>query len=272
MAGLIRAELTRLVKSKSFILCVVLAAVLGVVFALLYRFFWDENKTISMTYAAMQTYGMNTDVLDEALKMIPKNNLWSYINVFMSDSMIWILSSVCVCVFAASEYDTGTLKNTVSRGFKRHQIYFSKYVSAFTAVLAIALSYILTGGITALTFVSETPELSLSDMVICIVLYILLFAALAGFYVMLSVIFGKSGFTVAAALVVPMLISALMNTASMINKDIGYLSKYMLVDSLAYVQSSVVDKQAYIPVLIAVFYIAATSIAGYIIFKKKDIK
>ncbi len=272
MTGLIRAELSRLIKSRSLLVCSILAAALGVGFALLYKFFWDENKTISMTYTMMQTYGMSTDVLDEALKMIPRDNLWSYINVFMSDSMIWILSSVCACTFAASEHDMGTLKNPVSRGCKRWKIYFSKYISSFLIVLMISIFYIAAGGITAMTFVSESPTISMLNMVICVLLYIMLFAALAGFYLMLSVIFRRSGFTVAAALVVPMLVSALMGTASMISDDIGYFARYMLVESFTYVQNFVLEGQAFIPALTALAYIAATSVIGYLVFGKREIK
>ena len=272
MAGLICAELQKLRKSKSLLVCSILAVLLGVSFALLYKFFWDEDKTISMTYAMMQTYGMSTDVLDDALKMIPRDNLWSYINVFMSDSMIWILSAVCACVFAASEFDTGTLKNTISRGCKKWRIFFSKYISVFVSVLIITVFYVAAGGITALTFVKESPSVSVSDITICVLVYILLFAALSGFYLMLAVIFIKSGFTVAAAIAAPMLVSALMGIASMISEDIGYFSRYMLVDSFTYVQNEVLDGQAYIPALTAVFYIAATTIAGYAVFRKREIK
>ncbi len=272
MTGLIRAELQRLRKSKSLLVCSILAVLLGVGFALLYKFFWDENKTVSMTYTMMQTYGMDTDVLDEALKMIPKNNIWSYINVFMSDSMIWILSSICACVFAASEFDMGTLKNTVSRGCKKRDIYFSKYISVFVIVFIIAVLYIAAGGITALTFVNENPSVSVSDMIICILVYILLFAALSGFYLMLAVIFRRSGFTVAAAIAAPMLVSALLGTASMVNRDVEHFAKYMLVESFTYVQNEVIDGQAYIPALTAVFYIAVTAVIGYAVFGKREIK
>ena len=272
MTGLIRAEFKRLGKSKCVIVCLILSILLGVGFALLYKFFWDENKTISLSYTLMQTYGMDTDILDEALKMIPRNNIWSYINVFMSDSMIWILSSVCVCIFTASEYETGTLKNTISRGCKKWEIYFSKYVSSFVIVLIITLFYVVSGGITAITFVKEEPSVSVQDMILCMILYIMLFAAISGFYLMLSVIFRRSGFTVAAAIALPMLISALMGTISMVNKDVGYLARFLLVESLTYVQSSVLDGQAYIPALTAAFYIAVTFIVGYIVFKKREIK
>lgn len=272
MSGLISAEFKRLRKSRSLVVCIILAAALGVGFALLYKFFWDENKNISMTYAMMQTYGMDTEVLDEALKMIPKKNLWSYINVFLSDSMIWMLSSVCACIFIASEYDIGTLKNSVSRGCEKWKIYFSKYICGVAIILIIAAVYTAAGAITSVFYAKEKAEISAGNIVLCIMIYLLLFAALAAFYLMLAVIFKRSGLTVAVAIVAPMLFSALMNTVSMVNKDLGNISRYMLVESFTYVQSSVLEGKAYIPVLTAACYIAVSFIIGYTVFRKSEVK
>ena len=129
MSGLIAAEFKRLLRNKSTLVCMIIAAVLGIAVALLYRYFWIERgNNIAISYQLMELYGLDTNVLDEAFSVVPKLDIWSFISAFLSDEFKWILSSICVCSLMTSEFSSGTIKNTVSRGFSRTAIYISKLI------------------------------------------------------------------------------------------------------------------------------------------------
>ena len=67
MSGLIKAELIRLTKSKSMIVCIVLSIALGIAVALLYNYFWEQKgENIARSYALMRQYGMQQPGFDYA--------------------------------------------------------------------------------------------------------------------------------------------------------------------------------------------------------------
>lgn len=273
MLGLIRAEFRRLAKSRSLIVCTIIAIGFGVAMALIYNYFLEEQgKNIALSYAYMERFGMDTSALDTALESVPRDNLWSYINVFFSDSAIWLISSACACTFLSTEYEMGTLKNSVSRGGKRWKIYFSKLISGLADVLIISVAYVGAGGITASFLVNGESTVAAGDIALILLTYFLLLAALTGFYLMLTVIFRKGGFSVAAALAGPMLISTVLGIVTSLNENIAEISRYILIQTFMTVESAVLSGEAYIPIITALAYIAVTSVIGCTVFSRSEVK
>ena len=141
MHRLITAQLRRLVRQRAFYVCLVLAAALGIGISMLYHYFWTQRgANIAMSYRMMEFYGMDTTVLDEALSVVPKLDIWSFINAFFSDEVKWILSSICVCSLITAEYSSGTVKNSIARGFSRGAIYFSRFIVALAQVFGVHIN------------------------------------------------------------------------------------------------------------------------------------
>ena len=273
MGGLIKTQLKLLSKSRSLIVCMVIAIALGITMTLIYNYFWEQRgDKIAMSYALMRQYGMNTQLLDTALSSIPRNNLWSYINIFFSDGAIWLISCCCASSFLSCEYTMGTLKNPVSRGCGRRQIYLAKYIAGIIDVFLIALSYVGAGTVTALFVVQRTASVGAGDIVLIIICYILLLAAMAAFFMLLTVLFHRTGFSAAAAIAGPMLISSLLNVIAAVNESASSLSRYLLMESFITVEQSVLNGEAYITIITAAAYIIICSTAGYIIFNRSEIK
>lgn len=273
MPGLIRAELKRLSKSRSLIVCIVIAVLLGVSMTLLYNYFWEQKgDKIAISYALMRQYGLNTELLDTALSSLPENNFWSYTNIFFTDGGIWLISAACVCAFLSSEYSMGTLKNSIVRGCRKTDVYLSKLISGIINILIVAAAYVGSGAVTALFIVDKSTKVTAGQMVLIIMTYILLLAATASFFLMLCVIFRRTGFAAAAAIAAPMLISSLLNIITSINENAASFSKYLLMESFISVQPMVISGRWFVPVLTAVAYFGITSAAGLIIFNKTEVR
>ena len=201
MGGLIKTQLKLLSKSKSLIVCMIIAVALGITMTLIYNYFWEQRgDKIAMSYALMRQYGMNTELLDTALDSIPQNNLWSYVNIFFSDGGIWLISCCCGCAFLSSEYNMGTLKNPVSRGCKRWKVYFTKLLAGIIDVFLVALAYVGSGTITAAFVVKNNGTAGAGDIIVVMICYILLLIAMASFFMLLTVLFHRTGFSAAAAM------------------------------------------------------------------------
>ncbi len=273
MPGLIRAEFKRLSKSRSLIVCIIISVLLGVSMTLLYNYFWEQKgDKIAMSYALMRQYGLNTELLDNALSSLPENNFWSYTNIFFTDGGIWLISAACVCAFLSSEYAMGTLKNSIVRGCRKTDVYFSKLIAGIINTLIVAAAYVGSGAVTAFFIVDRSTKVTGGQIALILVNYLLLLAAASSLFLMLCVIFRRTGFAAAAAIAAPMLISSLLNIITSINEDAAGLSKYLLMESFISVQPSVISGQWFAPAVTAAVYISLTTTAGLIIFNRSEIK
>ena len=273
MGGLLKADLKKLSKSKCFIVCLVIAAVLGAAMAMLYNYIWEQSgKNIAMSYALMEYYGFSTDMLDEALSSLPKRNLWSYVNIFFSDSSIWILAAICVCTYISAEYSAGTFKNTIARGCKRMNIYFSKLIVAVIEIMSVALVYVGAGSLTALFFVDINSDFSAGNMILMVVTYILLMIATVSVYMMLSVIFRKTGIAVAVSIAAPLILATLLNLVTMANESLANLSRFLLMSTYVEVESLFRSGEGYIAVSVALAYMVVSTVIGCLIFSRSEVK
>ena len=274
MSGLIAAEFKRLLRNKSTLVCMIIATVLGIAVALLYRYFWIERgNNIAISYQLMELYGLDTNVLDEAFSVVPKLDIWSFISAFLSDEFKWILSSICVCSLMTSEFSSGTIKNTVSRGFSRTAIYISKLITAVIQVFAVTICYVGAGAVTALFFVRDSVSAKPQDIILCIVTNILLLIATAAVFVMLCVIFRRSGMSVAAAIAAPFLLVSLLGILSMALPDGSPLySRFVLMETFATVERYIRAGEGWVALVTGGAYLLISSVTGIIIFRKCDIK
>ncbi len=273
MTGLFKAEMKRLTKSRSLIVCIIIAVILGITVAMLYNYFWEQKGgRIAASYALMEQFNMDTEILDTALSSIPEHNIWSFVNIFFTDGTIWILSAICTCSFLASEYHTGTLKISISRGCKREHILFAKFLSGFISVLIVALAYVGSGSLAACFMVELRSELSFTQMSVILLMYFLLIAASAAVFLMLTVIFQKSGFAVAVIIAFPMIFSLLINLASMVFENASSLSRFLLSSAFMTVQQSVLAGETYITALTALGYIILSAIISIAVFNRSEIK
>ncbi len=273
MGGLLRADFRQLWKSRSLYVCMGIAAVLGVSMSLLYDYFWQERgQNIALWYAMMDQYGMKTDMLDEALSQIPTQNLLSYINVFLSDGAIWLIGAPCICAFCASEFRAGTYKNSVARGISKGMLFCSKLIVSVVELMILAAVYVLAGSLAAISHVSLESELEAGSIVFLVVIYLLLIVASASVFVMLTMLFKRSGFAVAAAIAAPMLIASLIQIAAMASPDLTELSKFVLMNTFVTVYRSVGSGEGLTELLTAIGYIAVSSILGGVVFCKSEVR
>lgn len=273
MTGLLKADMKRLLKNKSTLICMIIAAALGVGVSLLYRYFWIERgNNIAISYQLMELYGFDTQVLDEAFSVVPKLDVWSFANALFSDEFKWILSSICVCSLMAGEFSTGTIKNTVSRGFSRGKIYFSKFITALIQVFAVSAAYVGAGTVTALFFAKDPVSVGAGDIALAVGTYVLLLTATASVFLMLCIIFRRSGMSVAAAIAAPMLLVSLLGILAMANPDSPVSARLVLMETFATVSQYIKSGEGWVAPVIGGAYLIVSYIVGLILFKKSDLK
>lgn len=274
MTGLIKADFKKLFKSKTLLVCSLIA--LGI--SLLTVFVMHMVLSISgdkmqMAKSMMDMAGGDESIdMNVVLSQIPDNNIWSFADIQFKDGNINIFIAICVCVFVASEYNMGTLKNIVSRGFPRNQIYFSKLLVSVVCSVIITAVYVTSGAIMSTFWANEEVKAAASQIILSIISYMLIIFAMASLFLMIAVTVRKSGLSIAISIGAMMLISSIFEMLAMSIEHFENYSKYWLPNTLSIVSTSIKDGQWYVPMLIAAGYFAVTTIIGLLVFKKRDIK
>ena len=104
------------------------------------------------------------------------------------------------------------------------------------------------------------------------IIYLTLLIASASVFILLTTIFRRSGFAVAAAIAAPMLIASLIQIASMADQSLSELSRYVLMNTFVTVSKSVTDGSGWTELLTGIGYIGVSVAAGAAIFYKREIR
>ena len=273
MGKLIKAELIRLSKNRTFTVCMIISLLLGVLMAMLYNYAWQNSRASIQTVTAIITqYGMDTKIIDEAFGMIPRDNLWAYINILLSDGSIVYITAVAVSSFAAAEYSMGTLKNTISRGYSRLAVYSSKLTTSLICTYALSFSYVLGGSIVGVINYGFGSTIGIEKMLAVISAYICLFGAMGILYFVFAILCKKSGAAIAVSIVVPLFVASIFAILTMAWNGFKDYSKYWLLNMIVSVQEYILSGEAWLPFVCAAIYFVLSMVIGFAVFKRQDIK
>lgn len=137
MINLLRSELYKLGKSKSY----KVAAVLSVLFVLIcYRLI-----SIMQTDEA----GSAVPATAEAVRnMLESTIMYNIQNMFANTNAI-IFATIFICIFVLNDYSSGAIKNLVGKGYRREKVYLAKFLvtglGAVVLYLIVAVSVLITG-------------------------------------------------------------------------------------------------------------------------------
>ncbi len=169
--------------------------------------------------------------------------------------------------FIIKEYSYGTLKNILSYGHKREQVYISKII--IMLVVTFILTFLLMFGTVIGAFVTGAMKKfsynEMLDAINYILLICVIFATIASIYTFLSVVIKSKSLIVAVGLIYIFVSSTYVGRIPYQK----YTPTYMLMD-ISVVYPSVQNMHHIIMTCIALIII--TSCLGMYIFKREDIK
>lgn len=127
MTNVIKSDLYKLFRTKSFYICGLIAAVLSAIGVLLTPNAIKLMYGIEMTYSELKELGFNgLQVIRDGIGVIS------------------LLLTIMVSIFISSEFSFGTMKNIASKGISRTSIYLSKLTTIAFSTIAYML---LCGGV-----------------------------------------------------------------------------------------------------------------------------
>lgn len=289
MLNLLKSDFYKLFRMKSFYVCCIVSVAIGAVAIVL-------NCALN----SMMTAATDSVAGAMAAATTPKITLKMMLPSLISPSgsMVvtgdwFILVMIGVSLFVTTEYNAGTLKNIVARGRKREYVFLSKLIVCIVEALIIALSFAVSCFVLGLIFLGmPSEELSGSFLLEILATYgidILIIVGYTSVIAMIGYLIRTTGGTIAVTLCIHYLIPIVItmcNVTNIISESedavtsmISYQTNqygnvaYCWIGTLGVtVSESYQNGTIYIPILVALAYIVATSALGMFVFKKRDIK
>lgn len=273
MNRLLRSDILKQRRSTTLKACLILAFLIGIVMAVLYNVAANQLHANYDEYVnTLVNMGMQKSAVEDIYAEVPEYNLWAYINVALCDNNVLYLGAIIISVLVGSEYSMGTLRNSVSRGYSREAVFFSKLITSVLSMYAVVFVYVLGSGITACIMYGFGSDVGAGKMLLIITAYLFLYAAAAGFYMMVAVLMKSTGHALGFSIIVPLLIATVLRLASMAQTNIDNISRWWIYNTMASTQKMCLSSDAWIPFVVAAAYLAASCIAGLFVFRRQEIK
>lgn len=257
MNGLFKFEIYKLIKSKAFYICSIIAVALN-----------------ALSLVAVKV------LFDYISEMMPDLSGATFV-LFTLGSSFTVIISAFAAIFICGDYEQETIKNIYSRGFTRTQVFVTKYLAVIVGTVFIyvicALVNLTLGGI-FFTFGGELPS-AFAEKVITQALLVI---AYTSFAFMISMVFKKNGAAISLSIAGPIVISLVLSILDVIVKpeNIGgqSLSAYWLDGittsvsvSLAGVETGInLSFDFVLSVLLCVGYTAVFLLIGWLVNSKSD--
>ena len=213
-------------------------------------------------------------------ELVSSYSAYGFTKGALTNSFVTI-AGVFVAIYATEDFTHGTCKNVIAKGFKRIEVYFSKYIVSLIAILAIAILCAATSlGMGLALFINDFGEITDNIPVIIIgqLLCVLVFHSM---FFTIAYTIGKSGAAIAINIMAPLGITLILTIGNLlINKEDFDLSKYWIdgifsnftgSSSLINLPSGQTDESLFASNFILIFvYLGISEALGIIFARRKQ--
>lgn len=249
MFKLLNFEFRKLIRQKSFYICI--AAMLALLVGSAYT-------TELMT--------AKSGVEDPSLSGI------SYLMEAISGSALSAVLAVFIPLFICEDYASGTIRNIVTRGFSRLEIFVAKLIAVLAATVLMTVVCLAAAYLVGTAFWGAGETAPGSEQIKILLCQLAVIAAYATLFFAVSSMLQKVGGSIAICLILPMAAAILLSLAdaALAEREIE-LSGYWIENlgrSLASVEAETEDiKKALIG---AGCYFAASIAASWLVIMKRE--
>ena len=203
--------------------------------------------------------GSTNSTNTETLKVFPQ------IMSFLSNE-VGLMSIIFITLFCCFDFNEGTTKNIVARGYTRTQLLFSKYT---VSLIGIFTMYIITTLLTFILFIKNGIGYE-SSMLYPLINSIVGIIAYTIFYATMSYLLEKNGSAIIACLFVPTIIPAILG---LIDSKLNLSISKIWIDNVSskFITNPTLSNLG-LSILFYVIYIVLFIIIGIKLLKKKEIK
>ncbi len=244
MKRLLKLQFRNVFHNKLFYVCLGLSLLLGPVLSIV----------LSLTLSNMFQTGNGIDQ-----KVLPQ--IISFLG-----SELGLVSIIYIALFSCLDFNEGTTKNIIARGYTKKQLLFSKYI---VSIISLFTMYLVTCLILFIVYIKNGIGFE-SVLLLQLLVYIIGIIATTIFYSTISFISEKNSAAIIVCLFIPQIISfaiAAIETQTKLS-----ISKYWIDNVSATFKSKPTISNMIFPVVCYLVYIVVIPIIGSKIIKNKEIK
>lgn len=263
MNNLLSAEFFKLFRRKSFYICIAILVLLTLISGIVMKVL-----LVTETLPAEQMEQMKLTDSD----MSGANQL---AGTFADSDTLSLVLAIFISLFICTDYSSGTIKNTCSRGYSRWKVYASKlvavwFVAAVFIIVSIIIRYLIYGAL--FEFGTVTNGMMKEFMVICGTA-MLIYMAMSTIFVFISTLAKNSGIAIATNVALSTFVALILQLLDMFSKLKITFSHYWLVSISAEISHfNIADGVITRILVVTAVYAVVFLIAGFTLFQKEDIK
>lgn len=271
MLNLLRVEQYKLMKNKVF--WVLVSIIVAVAFVSVFLFFLEEKGILE----SIEGENFSIVVNEQETEFMPTGGISFFMEITPEWMITVLLISVLGAFMIATENLIGTIKNTVSIGYSRHQIYLSKLVVFNIGTIVLHLLISVAFGVFGTLFfgIGDLPPMDefilIGKIGLLSSLYLISFATIAMFF---SMIVRGSGLAILISFTFFLICGPFLTFLAqkyILFETMSHYSVYyrfMTIMGSDLNQAKILLELITIPIITSIVFI----ILGMIIFKKKDIQ
>ncbi len=267
MNRLFKFEFRKLFRQKSFYICggIAVGLILLSAFTMNLLLSFSQNATVSADGVAVAVVA--DDTAFSGLYMLASA---------LSGSDFSIILAVFVALFVCGDYNNGTLKNIIAKGYNRSSIYVSKYMVSLIASTMLACVCWLAGLLSGTAFwgIGELPaDGSVCNFVIILQLQLLSIYAYTSLFFMISALLKKAGGAIAVGIIAPLVVVMIISMAdAFINSETFSLSKYWLDNCYSDLAVTSLPSDTAVRCLVCfAIYIVVFTTAGHLAYRRHEV-
>ncbi|HWT76912.1 MAG TPA: ABC transporter permease subunit [Mobilitalea sp.] len=261
MNNILKSDFYRLFKSKSYYICAGVAVFLLV-----------------LNICLAKWLIVSTNQGDVANTILPYKDGISYGLTVFANSNILMIIAIFTAIYITAEFAHGTMKNAVSKGFSKLQIYLSKLTVMTVAAFLILFVTFLAGVISASIITGTVGDFTskyIEYILKIIGIELLLNLALTSVLVMVAMVFRNLGGVIAIDILGVLSLGTLIfNILELIFDGKIKFTEYSLLNNISfYFQNQTATGSDYLrSTIVGIAFLVVFAALGTLIFKKADVK
>ena len=261
MINLLKADLYKLFKNKSFYICLILSILFSYMTTMM-NFAYNSFSNAQSMYSLLQ---------------MPELNGIYMLKTSFGVGMLFY--SIFIAIFIASEFSWQTIKNIVSRGFSREKIYISKLISCSLTSIIITFSYVLVAILyaTIKSGFGKLPSHFVLSLIKMILLECLVVISITSLFVMIVFLIKGIAGSVATNLLINffsgdlIVIAITLLLEKILKKDIDVGKYWLFSYNNIFGSFSLNNDVIFRGIIVCVLSFIVFTAIGIISFKKRDI-
>lgn len=280
MESLLKFEFRKLFQARALYVCAGVLVLLIIVFA-------GTNKLTDMAveeFAGELEYNDETMVGDEDFEDDFESSITSSMGLLSNNSgSTWLLSGLSniymivvfaafIPVFVCGDFGNGTIKNILTKGYSRSEVYWAKYIVCLAVSVGYALITFIVGFLVG-TFMWRIGDNWSAKFIALLLAQLVAVAAYNALFCFLAALFKRVGpalaFSIAITVALPLILVFL---ELVINDSRFMISEYWLSGAIGLVSSPLAEgKDILTSVIVSVIYGIIFTILGWVIARRREV-